>query len=80
MQKKFSERQSDRQEIDLLRWDAWERCKWAVKEALPQRLGGLQFYNPKGVGVEKDHPLPLYLSGSSSLVSGKRVFEPIRPN
>ena len=35
--KEFIERQSDRQEIDLLREDACERCKQAGMEALPQR-------------------------------------------
>ena len=34
-QKEFSERQSDRQEIDLLGWDACERCRQAGTEALP---------------------------------------------
>ena len=69
-QKVFSERQSDRQEIYLLRYDACERCKWAGREAQPQGSGGLQFYHPRGVGVRKDC---LFLSGSSSssLVSGK---------
>ena len=53
-QKEFNERQSDRQEIDLLRLDACERCKQAGKEALPRGSGGLQFYHPRGVGVRKD--------------------------
>ena len=35
-QKEFSERQSDGQEIDLLRWHACAKCKWAGMEALPQ--------------------------------------------
>ena len=35
LQKEFSKRLSDRQEIDLLIWDAYEKCKWAGKEALP---------------------------------------------
>ena len=35
VQKEFTERQSDRQGIDLLRYDACERCKWAGKEGLP---------------------------------------------
>ena len=33
----------------------------AGKEALPQGLGGLQFYNPRRVGVGKDY-LNLFLS------------------
>ena len=65
VQKEFSERQSDRQEIDLLRWDAWERCRQTGTEALPR---GSQWAT-RGVGVGKAR---LFLSGSgSSLVSGK---------
>ena len=40
VQKELSERQSDRQEIDLLRLNACKRCKWAGREALPQGSGG----------------------------------------
>ena len=54
-QKKFIKRQSYRQEIDLLGWDACERCKRAGKKALPPGSGGLQFYYPSGVGVGKAH-------------------------
>ena len=43
-QKEFSEPQSERQEIALLREDACERGKRAGKEALPRGLGGLQFF------------------------------------
>ena len=70
VQKEFSERQSDRQEIDLLGQDACERCKWAGKEVLLRGSGGLQFHHPRGVGVAKDFLFP---SGSTgfSLVSGK---------
>ena len=53
-QKEFSERQGDRQEIDLLREEASERCEQAGKEALPRGSGGLQFYHPRGLGVGKD--------------------------
>ena len=70
-QKEFSERQGDRQEIDLLGQDACERCKWAGKEALTGRSAGLQFYYPRGVVVGKGC---LFLPGSSStssLVSSK---------
>ena len=55
VQKEFSERPSERQEIDLLGWDACERCKRAGKKALPPGSGGLQFYYPSGVGVGKAH-------------------------
>ena len=70
VQKEFSERQNDRQEIDLLRQDACERCKQAGKEVLPPGSGGLQLYHPRAVGVGENH---LFLSGnsSSSLVSNK---------
>ena len=51
VQKEFSERQIDRQEIDLLGQDACERCKQAGKEAVPPGYGGLQFYYPRGVGI-----------------------------
>ena len=37
-QKEFGKRQSDRQEIGLLRQDTCERCKQSGKEALPQEL------------------------------------------
>ena len=57
MQKEFSERQSDRQEIDLLRWDACERSKMTAEEALPQGLGGLHFHSPRKVGRGENHPL-----------------------
>ena len=50
MQKEFSERQSDRQEIDLLGWDACERCKRAGKEALPRGLVGFSFIFQVEVG------------------------------
>ena len=53
--KEFSESQSDRQEIDLLRQDACERYKWAGKEALPRGSSGPQIYHPRGVGIRKDH-------------------------
>ena len=55
-----SARDSDRQEIDLLRQDASERWKQADKESLSQGLGGLQFYHPRGMGGGKD-PLFLFL-------------------
>ena len=61
MQKEFSERQSDRQEIDLLGWDACERCKRAGKEALPRGLVGFSFIFQVEVGKAC-----LFLSGSSS--------------
>ena len=34
-QKEFSQRASDRQEVDLLGWDAWERRRRAGEEAGP---------------------------------------------
>ena len=58
-QKEFSERQSDRQEVDLLIKDACGRCKWAVEGALPWGLSGLQFYNQSREG-RKDHLLWVY--------------------
>ena len=51
-QKEFSERQSDRQEIDLLRQDTCGRLKQAGKKTLPARSDGLVF-SPKGSGGEK---------------------------
>ena len=84
MQKEFSERQNDRQEIDLLRWDACERSKMTAEEALPQGLGGLHFYNPRKVRGE-DHLLShsssrLQAYITSSFVSGKRISDPTRSN
>ena len=58
MQKEFSKRQSDRQETDLLRQDACERCQRAGMEALPQDLGSYSFIL-QGVGLEKP-PLPFW--------------------
>ena len=52
-QKEFSERQSDRQEIDLLRQGICQRCKLSGMEALPWGSGGLQFYHPGKWGSEK---------------------------
>ena len=47
--KEFSERQSDRQEIDLLRQNTCEGYKRAGNEALSQVLDGLHFYNSRKV-------------------------------
>ena len=71
LQKESSERQSDRQEIDLLGWDARERCKQAGKEALPPGSGGLQFYHPRGVGVRKDRLFLFLPAVAHPLLSGK---------
>ena len=68
-QKEFSERQGDRQEIDLLREDACERCKRAGTEAPRTRWATV--LSSKGTGGRKSPPLPLPLSSSSSLVFGK---------
>ena len=54
-QKEFSERQSKKQGIDVLRQGAWERCKQAGTEVLPCGVGGLQFHHPRRVGVGKGH-------------------------
>ena len=59
-QKEFSERQSDRQEIELLGQDACERCKQAGKEARPQGSSGLQFLSSKGSGGWKRPPPPFW--------------------
>ena len=58
-QTEFSKRQSDGQEIDLLRWDACERCQQAGKEALPQVSEDLVGYSfiSKGSGGGKRPPL-----------------------
>ena len=74
-QKEFSQRQSDRQEIDLLIWDACKRCKQTGEGALPQGLRGLHFYSQrKGAGVKtaffKAH------STSHFFVSDRRVSDP----
>ena len=54
VQKEFSERQSDRQEIDLLRWDAWERCRQTGTEALPRGSQWATIFNIQGEwGLEK---------------------------
>ena len=55
-QKEFSERQSDRQEIDVLRRDARERCKPAGKEALDPWATVLSW----GRGGRKSPPLPFW--------------------
>ena len=55
-------------------------CCQFHKEALPQELGGAQFSHPRGGEDGKRPPLPLSWSSSSSLVSGKRGFDPIRSN
>ena len=62
-QKEFSERQSDRQETDLLGWNDGKGWKQTSKRALPPGSGGLRFYHPRGVGMGK---ACLFLSGSTS--------------
>ena len=79
VQKEFSERQSDRQEIGLLRYDACERGKPAGTETLSQDPVDYGL-SSKGNGGQKRPPLPLSSSSSSSLVSCKRVFDPIKSN
>ena len=66
-QKEFSERQSDRQETDLLGGEACKRCKQAVKEALPKDAVGHSFIIQGEWGSEKTASS----FTSSSLVSHK---------
>ena len=74
-QKEFSQRQSDRQETDLLVWDACKRCKQTGEGALPQGLSGLQFYSQrKGEGV-KTAFFKAHIT-SPFFVSGRRVSDP----
>ena len=79
MQKEFSERQSERQENDLSRQVACERCKWAGTEALPEDQGSYSF-SLQGVWGSESTSSSSFFSSGSSLVSGKRVFDPIRLN
>ena len=51
----------------------------AGEEALSQDEGGTVF-SSKGSGGGERPPLPLSWTRSSSLVSGKRVFDPMRLN
>ena len=70
VQKEFSERQSDRQEIDVLRQDTCERCKRAATEALPPDLVGY-----KRSGGWKRPFLPLSSSTGSFFVSSKLCIQ-----
>ena len=53
------------------------RCSGQVRRFCPEDLVGYGL-SSKGSGGGKRLPLPLSLSSSSFLVSGKRVFGPIR--
>ena len=68
--KEFSERQSHRQEIDLLDRMLVRNASRQAQKLCPEDPVGYSFYQPRGVGVGKDH---FFLPGnsSSSLVAGK---------
>ena len=58
IQKEFSERQSNRQKIDLLGYTLVRGTNGQAQKLCPKDLGGLQFYHPRGGGGWKSLPLP----------------------
>ena len=75
VQKEFSERQSSRQAVNQLIQDTCEGGKWAGEGGVSPGLSRLHFYN-------FPHSLcrcQAYVT-NSFLVSGGRVFDPMRSN